>query len=228
MSCGSQKKGVASVSSSLQIENYSEGKLEIKVAPFGLNGNEITVGKVFKDGSIIFNWPEMDLSSMPDSEFYLEPIQRVVGMSFCHEKNIEQANETARAVKVDLALFKKGKYVGSLYPSTKKEIQDNPSLNRHTSLVLGSYLTWYYSDSDANFKATCKVNLEYENSYNFQEVTSYDVQFKKGWNLVIHTLIEKEDWENEASKGSLPKVVKLASSTDIPPTINWYMKYFGE
>ena len=47
-----------------KIENYNKGELVIKVAPFGLNGNEITVGKVDKNGTIHFNWPETNLSTI--------------------------------------------------------------------------------------------------------------------------------------------------------------------
>ncbi|VAW69229.1 hypothetical protein MNBD_GAMMA10-3359, partial [hydrothermal vent metagenome] len=39
-----------------------------------------------------------------------------------------------------------------------------------------------------------KVNLDSENNYNFKEVTNYDIQLKEGWNIVKHTLVEKEDW----------------------------------
>ncbi len=34
---------------------------------------------------------------------------------------------------------------------------------------------------------------------------------KKGWNLVKHTLVEKEDWRNETTQGSLPKTISKTS-----------------
>ena len=211
-----------------KIENYNKGELVIKVAPFGLNGNEITVGKVAKNGTIYLNWPEINVSTIKDSEFYMGSIDRAVGMNFCNDKQIEDIVESAKAVKVEeLSLFKKGRYVGSLYPATDNKIQDNSSLNRHSSLVLGSSLSWYFSDSDALFKAECSVNLDSENNYTFKEVTSYDIQLKKGWNLVKHTLIEKEDWKNETGQGSLPKTITKTSINNIPININWYVKYIG-
>lgn len=211
-----------------KIENHTKGRLDIKVAPFGLDGIKITVGQMLKDGSIHFNWQNIDLNSIDDYEFYLSSIKDVVGMNFCNEKEIEESNKTTKAVEVELSLYKKNKYVGMLYPATQKEILDNASLNRHTSLVLGSYLSWYYSDGDANFKATCKVNSEWENSYNFIEVTNYDIQLKEGWNIVKHTLVEKEDWKNESNQGSLPKHITKTSITTIPNNNNWYLNYFGE
>ena len=43
-----------------KIENYTKGKLEIKVAPFGLDGIKITVGQILTDGSIHFKWQNID------------------------------------------------------------------------------------------------------------------------------------------------------------------------
>ncbi len=210
-----------------KIENYTKGKLDIKVAPFGLDGIKITVGQILKDGSIHFKWQNIDLNRIEDFEFYMSSIKNVVGMTFCSEKEIEESSNTTKAVEVELSLYKKNKYVGFLYPATQKEIQDNASLNRHTSLVLGSYLSWYYSDRDGNFIAVCKVNNKWENDYNFQEVTSYNIQLKEGWNIIKHTLVEKEDWKNESKQGSLPKISTKTSITNIPTNINWYLKYFG-
>jgi len=105
---------------------------------------------------------------------------------------------------------------------------DNLSLNRYTSLVLGSYLSWCYSDSDGHFKATCIINNERENIYSFKEVTSYDIQLKKGWNTIEHILAEKEDWKNESDQGSFPKKSTTISINTIPNNIKWYAKYFGE
>ncbi len=210
-----------------KIENYTKGKLEIKVSPFGLDGIKITVGQILKDGSIHFNWQNIDLNSIEDHEFYMSSLKNVVGMTFCNEKEIEESSDATKAVEVELSLYKKNKYVGLLYPATQKEMQDNASLNRYTSLVLGSYLSWYYSDSDGNFKAMCNVNYESANNYNFKEITNYDIQLKEGWNIVKHTLVEKEDWKNESNQGSLPKTITKTSITKIPANINWYLKYVG-
>jgi len=211
-----------------KIENYTKGKLEINVAPFGLDGIQINVGQIIADGSIHFKWENIDLNSIEDSDFYMSSIKKVVGMSFCNEKQIEESNETAEVFEAQLSLYDNGKYIGLLYPATKKEVQDNGSLNRHTSLVLGSYLSWYYSDSDANFKAMCTVNAEWEDDYNFKEVTSYDIQLKEGWNIVKHTLVEKEDWKSESMQGSLPKTITKTSIANVPGDINWYLSVFGE
>lgn len=70
--------------------------------------------------------------------------------------------------------------------------------------------------------------MSWDNSYDFEEVTSYDIYFKKGWNLVKHTLIEKEDWKNETDQGGLPKTISITSIVEFPSDVKWYVKLFGQ
>ncbi len=208
------------------IENYTKGELELKVTPFGLE-NPISVGKVTADGTIHFNW-NSDISSIKDPQFFMSSIKNTVGMTFCNDKEIEQSNEEAKASNTkELLLYKYGQPVGALYPATQKEIEDNTGENRYKSLVLGSTISWAYSDSDVVFKAKCTVNMERENVYDFKEVTSYTIHFKKGWNIILNTLLEKEDWKNGEELGSLPKTMTKTSITKIPTTINWYLNYWA-
>ncbi|TLP74280.1 hypothetical protein [Maribacter sp. ACAM166] len=205
-----------------KVENYTKVELEIMMQPFG-SENPISVGKITADGTIHFNW-NTDISSVQDTDLYLSSIKRAVGMNFCNDKEIEQSNEEAKAVNIDyLFLYKYGQAVGSIHAKTESDIGEN----RHSSLILGSTLSWVYSDSDALFNAKCTVNFENENIYKFNEVTSYTIQLKKGWNMMLNTLTEKEDWTNGTEKGSLPKTMTKTSITKIPSTINWYLKYWA-
>ena len=209
------------------IENYTKGKLIIKVTPFGLD-NPITVGEIKADGTIHFNWSN-NINFIKDPHFFMSSIKNTVGMTFCNDKEIEQSNEEAIAVESGtLFLYKNGQLVGALFPATQKEIEGNIGENRSTSLVLGSTISWFYSDSNLLFKAKCSINNKRENVYDFKEVTDYTIHFKKGWNMVLNTLVEKEDWKNETKKGSLPKTIRKESIERIPITINWYVKYWAK
>ena len=99
------QKNVTEIPLAPKVENHTKGEMDIKVSPFGLNGKKITVCQIQKDGSINFNWPEIDLSSIKDSEFYMSSIKNVVGMTFCNEKTIEESNKTTKVVKVELSLY---------------------------------------------------------------------------------------------------------------------------
>jgi len=208
------------------IEDYTKGELEIKVTPFGMD-NPLSIGKVTADGTIHFNW-NSDISSIKDLDLYMSSIKNAVGMSFCNDKEIEQNNEEAKAADTkELFLYKYGQQVGALYPATQKEIEDNIGENREKGLVLGSTISLAYSDSDVVFKAKCTVNINRENVYDFKEVTTYNLNLKKGWNIVQNALLEREDWTNETEKGSLPKTMTKTSITKIPTTINWYLNYWA-
>ena len=209
-----------------KIEGYSKGELEIKVTPFGLE-NPIQVGEITADGNIHFNW-DNDITSIKDPEFFMSSIKNTLGMTFCNDKAVEQDNKEAKSVDTNgLFLYKNGQQVGALLPATQKEMEDNKGANRSTSLVLGSSISWFYSDSDVIFNGKCGVNFQQENVYDFSEVTSYTIDFKKGWNMVLNTLVEKEDWKNDAEIGSLPKTMTKASIAEIPNTINWYLNYWA-
>lgn len=217
--CIAQKK--------LKIEDYSKGELEIKVSPFGFE-SPILVGKITADGSIHFNWNN-DISSIKDPEFFMSSIKNTVGMTFCNDKEIDQDNEDAKSLHcTNLFLYKDGQQVGALMAGTEKGIEDNKGSNRSTSLILGSTISWIYADSDVIFNGKCSVNFEQENTYNFKEVTSYSLHFKKGWNMILNTLVEKEDWKNGTELGSLPKTMTKTSITEIPNTMKWYLNDWAE
>lgn len=203
-----------------KIENYTKGDLEIKVAPFGLE-NPISVGNITADGAIHLSWPELDLSKIEGSEFYMTSIQQLIGGSFCKDPSAVITNENAKSVQVEfLFLYKYGKQVGAIIPSTQKD-------QEHSKEQLGTTINWFYSDTETNAKANCSQKKEWEGSYNFNETTAYDLQFKKEWNLVSYTLKEIEEWKNGTEQGSLPKTKIVQSLDQIPTNINWHLKYWA-
>ncbi len=213
-----------------KIDNYTKGELEIKVAPFGLDGNEILVGKVLADGTIQFNWPEIDLADYESSGFFMNHLKSALWMIVCHDKKIEENNEEINAVNTkDLFLYKYGQNVGSLQPSTRKEFSDSDTLET------GSSFSWYYSDGDGKFKAVCTVYEEkggpndvYEiDKNNIQNTTTYDIDFKKGWNLVEYSLIELKDQKRGGQLISTKFKEKKASINQVTNNTNWHMKYWA-
>ena len=217
----------ATLPSSLVIEDYDKSELKLVVSPFG-DANPINVGEVSADGQIQFDWPEVNADKIEGSEFHMGSIARAVGMNFCNDKEIKRNDEVAKAVAIqNISLVKYGKPVGALSPATQKELNDNAGSNRSSSLVLGSSIFWLYSDSDAVFEAKCVINMENEGNYSFKEVTNYNLELKRGWNVVQHSLVEKQDWESEGSRGSLPKTITKTSVIEIPGSINWYMNYWA-
>ncbi len=176
-----------------KIENYTKGELEIKVETFG-DKNPITIGKVMADGTIHFNFPELDLNAMEDTYFFsMQKIGRAVGMHVCHDKEVEQNTETVEAIEIkDVFLYKYGQPVGALLRATQKEMLED-------KFAIGSTISWFYSNGEGAFKANCTTYEDDDTAKDgldrntIGNKTSYDISFKKGWNIVTHTLLEKKD-----------------------------------
>ncbi len=197
-----------------KIENYTKGELEIKVAPFG-DGYEINVGKVLPDGTIQFSWPDIDLADYESSGFVMNPLKSSLGMNFCHDKKIKENNTEIKAVDTKhLYLYKYGQNVGALLPTTQKELNDLDN-----DLIVGGTTSWFYSDADGKFKAECTVYEEkggpedvYEiDKNNVRNTTTYNIDFKKGWNLVETSLLELKI-KYVVSKGVLSSKLETIAS----------------
>ena len=211
-----------------KVKNYTRGKLDLKIAPFGLNGNEIKIGQILADGSIELEWPDIELAAIESSDLFMTPINQFAGFPLCTENKAE-FSKTVKIVDTNVIfLYKKKKQVGSLFIATQKEMEDNNGLNRHTQLVLGSHISWFYSDGETAIETKCTNHLEWKTSYSFEEVTSLDIHFKKGWNMVQHTLLEREDWKEGDKAGSLPKKMSKSSISNLPENITVYVNYWGK
>lgn len=210
-----------------KIENYTKGELEIKVAPFGLE-NPISIGKITADGTIHFNFPETHLGTTDETPFYsTRKIGRAVGMFVCHDNEIEENTETVTAIEVkDVFLYKYGQQVGALLRSTQKEKLKN-------EFSIGSTVSWFISSEKGVFKATCTAYEEDGlgkgglDKNNLRNKTSYDISFKKGWNIVEHKLLETKEIENGGQKFSRRLIEEKTSITKMPKTMNWSLKYWA-
>jgi len=203
-----------------KLENYSKGELELRITSFG-EKNPIKVGRIAADGTIHLEWPEIDLKEREENKYLTTSINYLVGSKYCKDPNISISNEEVTLVKIDfLYLYKYDQIVGCIIPSTQHE-------QEHNERQLGSTLQWIYSLGETSAKAKCSVKKEWEDLYSFDETTTYDLRFKKGWNLVAKTLIELEEWEKGEEKGSMPKTKELRSIEAIPSNMDWFLKYWA-
>ncbi len=210
-----------------KIENYTKGELEIKVETFG-SENPISVGKITADGTIHFNFPKLDLNAMEETYFFsMKKIGRAVGMFVCHDKEVEQNTETVEAIEIkDVFLYKYGQPVGALLRATQKEMLED-------EFVIGSTISWFYSNGDGEFKANCTTYEDDETAKDgldrntIRNKTSYNISFKKGWNIVTHRLLEKKDITKGTQQYSRRLIEQKTSVANIPPNINWYLKYWA-
>ena len=211
-----------------KIENYTKGELQIMVETFG-SKNPIDVGKVSADGTIHFNFPKLDLDAMEENEeayfFSMRRMDKVVGMFVCHDKEVVENTETVGAIEIrNFFLYKYGQIVGEIRPATEKKILEN-------DYAIGSTISWFYSEEDGKLKASCIAYeddeiIEYElDRSKIRNKTSYDINFKKGWNIVVHSLLKKKDMTKGTYKFSRRLIEEKTSVATIPANINWYLNY---
>ncbi len=214
-------------SSTLKIENYKYGELDLKVILIGL-GKEISIGKLLADGTIQFNWPEITLDSIENASILLSSIKStLVGMSYCEKDQIEEVSEDCKVINTEfIYLFKNNRQVGVLFPATERAFMDNEPANIYSNLILGSSISWFYSTGDCNFKGNCIEREEWMGKYDFDSQIIYDVHLKKGWNIVQYTLAEIEEFIDENGTGKRGKKVTKKSIDQIPDDIKWHIKTY--
>lgn len=202
-----------------RIEGYTKGELEIKAVGFGLD-NPIAVGRVTADGIIHFDWPDLTPAQIDASQFFATSLKRFTRARSCKDPKASLTNaETKLVVNNYIQLFKYGQPVGFITPSTQKG-------QTHNSGQLGSTIDWIYSFSDASAKANCSKTVSTSGDRSFIDSKVYDIELKKGWNLVSKTLTATEDWvTEEGRKVSLPKSKVVRSIAEIPADIHWHLKY---
>lgn len=216
-----------------KIENYIKGELEIRVVPFGydnLTENLIKVGYISTEGTIHFKWPEINHEDYKGSGFFMHKLDFLLGMYNCNEETIKEKNEEIKAAhsKFFLLYNEYGDQVGSLYPATHKEID-----NSDRFLTIGSFFTWFYSNGDGKLNGVCTSYNRVKDSNEFNKnsiyhIKDYDINFKKGWNIVEHKLLETEEVNNGDQKYDRRYKEQKKSISKIPNTVNWYLKYTAD
>jgi len=226
ISCKSQSN--LGTNSLPKVENYTYGELDLKVDLLGV-GKEINVGKINENGTIEFNWPEIDQSAINESSKFMKVKDVIlIGMSsYCRDDEIEENTENCLVVDTEyIYLYKGDRIMGILFPATHEDILKNEPANIYENLALGSSISWVYSKETCVFKANCIKRMEWEGKYNFIREKNYDIQLEKGWNMVQYDIIGKEEWNDEFGLASMEKKGSKKTVNKIPENMNWYIKMF--
>lgn len=208
-------------------DNSTPGELELKVIPFGI-GNEISVGQINDSGAIQFDWPKISLDSIENSSVFMEATNRVLlRRSYCEDDQIIENTQDCLVVDTQyIYLFKEDRRIGVLYPVSQEEMISNELTNIYANIILGSTITWFYSNGTCIFKANCSQRIEWEGKYDFMKESNYDIQLKEGWNMVEHSIIEKEQWKDDLGEGNTERKDSKKTVDKVPENIKWYVKIF--
>jgi len=88
---------------------------------------------------------------------------------------------------------------------------------RKKDVVKGFFLDWYYLEEPASLRGTCAIKAYALNQKdNYQKTLAYDLNFKKGWNIVKISLDETytdSDSKSYAAKWSYRTVREMPKET---------------
>ncbi|WP_432410669.1 hypothetical protein [Rasiella sp. SM2506] len=220
----------------LKVENHLIGELDytheaLDLMQMQVNGEEISLGIINTDGTILFNLPEFDIKALYDSI----PLQKYKFHSLflmdsgCKDRDIfaETPFDGVYAQKYDpVYITKYGKNIAILYPVTNEKMLTN---NQYVSksLAVGSKYFWLYIDRAIVYNDEC-VKTSFKGNYDIEVAISTNIQFEKGWNFIEESLVEIQDYSRDDYHTTLPKKIQFTKSAPASKKVKWFLKQIME
>lgn len=205
------------------IEGYTLGVKDLVVLPFGM-GQKIVVGKVDASGNLQFDWSSFDISKVQDAESNLGDFRNNFD-AYCNEEIVENGSvEGIQMVKGgSLYVYNENFWEGALIAASSLELKDHLLDAFGKDAVKGQYLDWVYADNDAAFKSTCISVQSFMDAGDIEQKKHFDLNLKKGWNLIMYEIREVIPVENAAA---MAVDIYISTAEEYPDNINWYLKKF--
>jgi hypothetical protein len=205
------------------IEGYTLGVKDLVVLPFGM-GQKIVVGKVDPSGNLQFDWSSFDISKVQDAESNLGDFRNNFD-AYCNEEIVENGSvEGIQMVKGgSLYVYNENFWEGALTAASSTELKDHLLDQFGMDAVEGQYLDWVYADREASYKSTCITVQSYMDAGDIEQKKHFDLNLKKGWNLIIYEIREVIPVENAAATAV---DILISTAEEYPDNINWYLKKF--
>jgi hypothetical protein len=205
------------------IEGYTLGAKDLVILPFGM-GQKIVVGKVDADGNLQFDWSSVDISKVPDVESQLGDF-RINFDAYCTEEILDNGSVAGVQMVLggSLYVYNENFWEGALIAASSLELKDHLLDEFGKDAVEGQYLDWVYADREATYKSTCIVVQSYMDGGDIEQKKHFDLNLKKGWNLIIYEIREVLPIENAAATAV---DILISTAEDYPEDINWYLKKF--
>lgn len=206
-----------------KIEVYNLGAKDLVVLPFGM-GQKIVVGKVDASGNLNFDWSSFDISKVQDAESNLGDFRNNF-QAYCTKEIVENGSvEGVQMVKGGkLYVYNETFWEGALIAASSPELKDHLLDAFGKDAVKGKYLDWVYADREATYKGTCITVQSYMDAGDIEKKRHFDLNLKKGWNLIIYEIRKVVPIENAAATAV---DIQISTAEDYPEDINWYLKKF--
>ena len=218
-----------------KVENHLNGELDYKNEVLELvqkqaNGEEISLGKINKDGTIHFNLPEFNIKAIYDSiNLQHYRLQDLFLMNSCKDKDrfVETPYDNVYSQKYDPIYIKKyGTNIAALYPVSDEKIVSRNNNNR-TVLPNEATFFWFYIDRDMSYKEQCFKTSSW-GTENVEVAVSANIQFTNGWNFVEENLLEVQNVGQGNSQTITPKTIEFNKSSPVSKKVKWILKQIQE
>ncbi|MAY83389.1 MAG: hypothetical protein CMP59_04575 [Flavobacteriales bacterium] len=213
----------------LKVEEYDLGERDLVFHAFGMN-NKYVAGSIEESGEFKLDFSTFNIEEMQDAEVYLMDLKSAFSI-YCDNEDEDQDEEKANEEGLDgmisglghLYIYNEERWMGLLIGASSQEIFDHINDEGYNDAVKGSYIEWYYASKDMKYSGRCvEKQLMYDNS-EVEVVTSYELDLKKGINIILVEFLEVVEVQDAANMAS---EVRISSFKDYPGRILWYLKKF--
>ena len=218
-----------------KVENHLNGELDYTYEALDLvqnhaNGEEISLGKINKDGTVHFNLPKFNIKAIYDSiRLQHYKFQDLFLMNNCKGKDMfaETPYDDVYSQKYDPIYVKKyGMKVALLYPVSDVKIVARNENNRAILPTEAKYF-WFYIDRDIDYKDKC-IKKSSWGANAIEIAINTNIQFKKGWNFIEENLVEIQNVGQGDAITTTPKTIAFTTSSLASKKVKWILKQIQE
>lgn len=212
------------------IDGWQQGEAEIVFMDM-FSGYTKELGKIDADGNLEIPLEPNFLATIKEamkkeqekaSENQVISLKDLEGTYSCDVGELEYDNPetilTALPQQLMVAVTEGEKrMLGMLSPVSNPAIAKWLLSYKQESTGKGKYLEWVYLEDEAVVKGDC-YSHGFTNNDVIQQDHHFDLDLKKGWNLVQHEI--QETFEDEQGK-LYPKEIEVTTITEVPEDIEW-------
>jgi hypothetical protein len=234
LSCKSQQNSTTK-SAVPKVENHLIGDLDythkvLELTQTQSNGEEISLGKIDKEGAIYFNLPEYDIKALFDSinlQHYNFYSWFSIG-SDCKDRDVfaKTPFDDVYSQKTNAIWIKKyGIKVAILEAISDKIKVPNHDATQDSLAVLNTYY-WFYIDRAITYKDECN-KISHSSNETYATVNA-DISFEKGWNFIEENTMWDLNYDKSDPNSIQLKKTHFTKSTPTSNKVKWTLRQVAD
>ena len=212
------------------IDEWNRGEAKIIFVDM-FSGYMKELGKIDAEGNLEIPLKENFLETIKEamkkeqekaSENRVISLKDLKGTYSCDVGELEYQNADAKLTALPQQLMVavtegEKRMLGMLSPVSNPAIAKWLTSYKQESTAKGKYLEWVYLEDEADVKGEC-YSHGFTNNDVIQQDYHFNLDLKKGWNLVQHEI--QETFEDKQGKVH-PKEIEITTITEVPDDVQW-------